>query len=110
MNLQPNESVSTMLIVPDFDQAEYITLITRQGRIKRMDLSVLSNIRTSGLIAMNLDPDDSLDWARLTDGNEEFMIVSRNGKALRFHEIMFGPWAEPPPASWPCVCSTTMRS
>ncbi|MEZ4674998.1 MAG: DNA gyrase subunit A [Caldilineaceae bacterium] len=91
LNLQPNESVSTMLIVPDFDQAEYITLITRQGRIKRMDLSAFSNIRTSGLIAMNLDPDDSLDWARLTDGNEEFMIVSRNGKALRFHEDYVRP-------------------
>lgn len=86
LNLQPHETISTMLIVPDFDQAEYITLITRQGRIKRMDLSAFSNIRTSGLIAMNLDENDSLDWARLTNGNEEFMIVSRNGKALRFHE------------------------
>ena len=86
LNLQPNESVSTMLIVPDFEQAEYITLITRQGRIKRMELSAFSNIRSTGLIAMNLDPDDSLDWARLTSGHEEFIIVTRNGKALRFHE------------------------
>lgn len=86
LNLQPNETVQTMLIVPDFNQAEYITLITRKGRIKRMELSAFSHIRSSGLIAMNLDSDDSLDWARLTNGNEEFMIVSRNGKALRFHE------------------------
>ncbi len=86
LNLQPHESVATMLIVPDFDQAEYITLITRKARIKRMELSAFSNIRSSGLIAMNLDPDDSLDWARLTNGNEEFMVVTRNGKALRFHE------------------------
>lgn len=91
LNLQPNESVSTMLIIPDFDQAEFITLITRQGRIKRMDLSAFSNIRSSGLIAMNLDPEDSLDWARLTNGNEEFIIVSRNGKALRFHENSVRP-------------------
>ncbi len=86
LNLQPTESVATMLIVPDFEQAEYVTLITRQGRIKRMELSSFSNIRSTGLIAMNLDPDDSLDWARLTSGNEEFIIVTRNGKALRFHE------------------------
>jgi DNA gyrase subunit A len=86
LSLQPDETVSTMVIVPDFEQAEYITLITRQARIKRMELSVFSNIRSTGLIAMNLDPDDSLDWARLTNGNEEFIIVTRHGKALRFHE------------------------
>lgn len=86
LNLQPDETVSTMVIVPDFEQAEYITLITRQARIKRMELSVFSNIRSVGLLAMNLDPGDSLDWARLTNGNEEFIIVTRNGKALRFHE------------------------
>jgi len=86
LSLQPDETVSTMVIVPDFEQAEYITLITRQARIKRMELSVFSNIRSTGLLAMNLDPGDSLDWARLTNGNEEFIIVTRNGKALRFHE------------------------
>ncbi|MBX3009850.1 MAG: DNA gyrase subunit A [Caldilineaceae bacterium] len=86
LSMQPDETVSTMLIVPDFEQAEYITLITRQARIKRMELSVFSNVRSTGLLAMNLDPNDSLDWARLTSGNEEFIIVTRNGKALRFHE------------------------
>jgi DNA gyrase subunit A len=86
LNLQPDEGVSTMLVVPDFEQAKYITLITRQARIKRMELSAFSNVRSIGLIAMTLDPDDSLDWARLTSGNEEFMVITRNGKALRFHE------------------------
>jgi len=86
LSLMPDERVTTMLVVADFEQAEYITLITRQARIKRMELSVFSNVRPSGLIAMNLDPNDSLDWARLTNGNEEFMVITRNGKALRFHE------------------------
>ncbi len=86
LSLMADESVTTMLVVPDFGVADYITLITRQGRIKRMELAAFSNIRSSGLIAMNLDSDDSLDWARLTAGNEEFIIVTRNGKALRFHE------------------------
>ncbi|MDQ3249698.1 MAG: DNA gyrase subunit A, partial [Chloroflexota bacterium] len=56
LSLMADEQVTTMLVVPDFDQAKYITLITRQARIKRMDLSVFSNVRPSGLIAMNLDP------------------------------------------------------
>ncbi len=80
-----------MLVVPDFDHADYVTLITRHGRIKRMDLSVFRNVRTSGLIAMNLDEDDSLDWARLTNGDQEFIVVTRNGKALRFHESQVRP-------------------
>ena len=86
LSLQPDESVATMLVVPDFEQAEYVTLITRKARIKRMELGVFSNVRSTGVIAMNLDEDDSLDWARLTNGNQEFIVVSRNGKALRFHE------------------------
>lgn len=86
LNLQADEKVTTMLVVPDFDDAEYITLITRKARIKRMELNVFSNVRSTGLIAMNLDDDDSLDWARMTNGDQEFIIVTRNGKALRFHE------------------------
>ena len=84
--LQADESVATMLVVPDFEQAEYVTLITRKARIKRMELNVFSNVRSTGVIAMNLDEGDSLDWARLTNGDQEFIVVSRNGKALRFHE------------------------
>jgi len=86
LNLQADERVTTMLVVPDFDDAEYVTLITRKARIKRMELNVFSNVRSTGLIAMNLDEDDSLDWARMTNGDQEFIIVSRHGKALRFHE------------------------
>ncbi len=86
LSLLPDEAISTMLVVPDFDQADYVTLITRKARIKRMDLNVFANVRPSGLIAMNLDDNDSLDWARLTNGDEEFILVTRHGKALRFHE------------------------
>ncbi|MCC6454812.1 MAG: DNA gyrase subunit A [Caldilineaceae bacterium] len=86
LNLQADERVTTMLVVPDFEDAEYVTLITRKGRIKRMELNVFSNVRSTGLIAMNLDDNDSLDWARMTNGDQEFIIVTRNGKALRFHE------------------------
>ncbi len=86
LSLQADERVTTMLIVPDFEDAEYVTLITRKGRIKRMELNVFSNVRSTGLIAMNLDDSDSLDWARMTNGDQEFIIVTRNGKALRFHE------------------------
>ena len=86
LTLQHNETVTTMLTLADFGQAKYITLLTRQGRIKRVKASAFANVRPSGLIAMNLDDNDSLEWARLTSGKQEFIIVTRNGKALRLHE------------------------
>lgn len=86
LTLQHNETVTTMLTLAAFGQAKYITLLTRQGRIKRVKASAFANVRTNGLIAMNLDDNDSLEWARLTSGKQEFIIVTRNGKALRFHE------------------------
>ncbi len=91
LSMMPDESVTTMLVVPEFDHADYVTLITRFGRIKRMDLGAFRNVRSSGLIAMNLDEGDSLDWARLTNGDEEFIVVTRGGKALRFHESQVRP-------------------
>jgi len=91
LNLQPGENVTTMVVVPDFNAASYITLITRQGKIKRMDLALFANVRANGRIAMGLEPGDSLDWARLTNGDQEFMVVSRLGKASRFHESLVRP-------------------
>ena len=86
LNLMSDEMVTTMLIVPDFEMADYITLLTRQGRIKRMELNVFANIRSVGLMAMSLDAGDALDWARLTKGGEDFIVVTRRGRALRFNE------------------------
>ncbi|MDE0311617.1 MAG: DNA gyrase subunit A, partial [Caldilineaceae bacterium] len=86
LTLQPDEQVTTMLTLGDFEQASYITLLTRKARIKRVKASAFSNVRQSGVIAMNLDQEDSLEWAQLTNGGQEFIIVTRGGKALRMRE------------------------
>ncbi len=86
LNLAPEERVTTLLVVPDFEQAEYVTLLTRRGRIKRVRLSEFSDVRPSGIIAMNLEPGDELGWARATTGDQDFIIVTASGKALRFNE------------------------
>lgn len=86
LTLQHNEQVTTMLTVGDFEHAAYITLLTRKARIKRVKSSAFANVRTTGVIAMNLDEDDSLEWAQLTNGDEEFIIVTSGGKALRMRE------------------------
>ena len=86
LNLAADERVTTLLVVPDFEQAEYVTLLTRNGRIKRMRLSEFSDVRPSGIIAMNLESGDELGWARATFGKQEFLIVTTGGKVLRFAE------------------------
>ena len=86
LTLQHNERVTTMLTLDDFEKAAYITLLTRKARIKRVKASAFAHVRPSGLIAMNLDEDDSLEWAQLTSGEQEFIIVTRRGRALRMHE------------------------
>ena len=91
LSLQSDETVTTMLVVPDFEQANYITLLTRHGRIKRVEANAFANIRSVGLLAMGLDDGDSLDFAKLTHGGQDFLVVTRNGKALRFDEDTVRP-------------------
>jgi DNA gyrase subunit A len=66
-------------------------MVTRNGRIKRVALSQLASVRPSGLIAINLAEGDELGWARLTDGDDEIILVTENGQALRFHESEVRP-------------------
>jgi DNA gyrase subunit A len=86
LNLTADERVTTLLVVPDFQQAEYVTLLTRQGKIKRVKLEEFEAVRPSGIIAMNLEPGDELGWARATNGHQDFIIVTAGGRALRFVE------------------------
>src|SRR5690606_25745145 len=66
-------------------------MLTRQGRIKRVDLSEFSSVRPSGLIAMSLDEGDELCWVKLTHGDDELIIVTAQGQAIRFSETDVRP-------------------
>ena len=89
--LEPNERITTAVTVPDFKAAEYIVVATAKGRVKRMALSDFETVRVSGLIAINLDEGDELGWARLTSGNDELIMVTAGGNALRAKESDFRP-------------------
>ncbi len=100
LNLAADERVTMLLAVPDFQQAEYITLLTRQGKIKRMKLEEFEAVRPSGIMAMNLEPGDELGWARVTGGQQEFIIVTTNGRALRFAESEVRPMGRSAAGVW----------
>jgi len=93
--LGPGERITAAISVADFNDASYCTLATVKGRIKRVDLAEFASVRPSGLIAMGLDDDDELGWARLTSGNDEIIIVTERGQALRFSETQVRSMGRP---------------
>ena len=74
LQLQPGESVTTMLSIEDFSGEYYLTMLTRCGLIKKTELNAFKNIRRGGLIAINLDEDDSLGWVEMTNGSQDIFI------------------------------------
>ncbi len=86
LHLEPGERVTAAVAVPDFEQAEYCFMATRQGVVKRVALQEFAAVRPSGLIAISLREGDALEWVRLTHGDDEILLVTARGQALRFRE------------------------
>ena len=95
LSISPGETITAAVPVPDFDAAEYCTMVTKNGRIKRVELAEFSSVRPSGLIAMGLSPDDELGWVRPTGGESEVIIITKKGQALRFSENEVRPMGRP---------------
>lgn len=86
LELAPGERVMTILPVKEFEEGRYIVTATARGIIKKTDLMAYSNPRSGGIIALTIDEGDSLIEARLTDGQRDLLLASRNGKSIRFPE------------------------
>lgn len=84
--LDADETITATVVVHDFGAANFFTMATRNGKIKRVALSAFSAVRPSGLIALNLEKEDVLGWVQMTSGDDEIMIVTEGGYALRYHE------------------------
>ncbi|MBP1577619.1 MAG: DNA gyrase subunit A, partial [Oscillospiraceae bacterium] len=84
--LESGEKVTSTIKVGSFDEEKFLCMVTRNGVIKRTELSAFKNIRKSGLIAINLDENDELAWVRMTDGEDQLIIATEQGRAIRFNE------------------------
>ncbi len=84
--LEADEKISAMIRVPEVADGEYLCMVTRKGIIKRTLLDAYKNIRKNGVIAINLDEDDELAWVKLTYGNDDLLVATRNGFSIRFNE------------------------
>ncbi len=80
------EKVTAFLPVDEFSEDKYIVMITQNGTIKKTELNNFANVRSNGIIAINLDSDDKLVVVRLTDGKSQILVGTHNGLACRFNE------------------------
>ena len=89
VNLLPlgeDEKIAAMIRTSDFDEGKYIVMVTKNGKIKRTALSAYRNVRKNGLIAVGLDEGDEIAGVRMTDGNAQLIVATRNGYAIRLEE------------------------
>jgi DNA gyrase subunit A len=86
LQLQPEETVSSVINVSKTNNAANLIMCTVRGVVKKTPFEQYQNVRTSGLIAINLDSGDELKWIRMTTGENEVVISTSQGQAIRFHE------------------------
>lgn len=83
---EKEENINAFVSVKEFKDDHYLIMATEKGTIKKTVLSAYSNVRKGGINAINLTPGDKLIAVKMTDGNNDIVIGTRNGFAIRFHE------------------------
>ncbi len=88
LQLAPEEKISSILSVKELGEGhfKYLVMVTRAGCIKKVELSDFENVRRSGLIAIKLKDGDRLEWVKPSSGNDEIILVTAIGQAIRFRE------------------------
>ena len=86
LQLSEGERVMGAIAVDDFPSTKFLTLVTKQGTVKRTPLDAFSNVRSSGIIATQFDENDTLAEALITTGDGEVVIATSEGLAIRFNE------------------------
>lgn len=86
LQLQPEEMVSAVININKTEKTGNLMMCTARGVVKKTPFEQYQNVRSSGLIAINLDEGDELKWIRMTSGDNEVIISTAQGQAMRFHE------------------------
>ena len=86
LQLQPDEKVTAMIPIEDYHEDKYLFMATADGFVKKTKITEYDNIRKNGLTAITLRDDDMLIEVKLTDGDEDVIMVTKYGQAIRFSE------------------------
>lgn len=84
--LENGEQVSAMVKVPKEEERTNLCMVTKNGIIKRTEISQYDHIRKTGIIAINLDEGDELSWVEITDGNQKLIVATHDGMSICFAE------------------------
>lgn len=87
LEMASNEKVSVLLPVSDLESYKYLVMVTKKAVIKKVKITDFSNVRHSGLIALKLKEDDTLQWVKPSTGKNEIVLISTKGKAIKFKEM-----------------------
>ncbi len=86
LQLGAGESVTSVLSLEDIAAHKYLVMVTKSGVIKKVELLAFVNVRSNGIIAINLKNGDRLQWVRPSTGKDDIMLITANAQAIRFHE------------------------
>ena len=86
LQLQPGEKITAVIAIKEFNHDNYLVMATRNGIIKKTFMSEYSNIRKTGLQAISLREGDELIEVKITDGEKNIILVTKNGMSICFHE------------------------
>ena len=89
--LEPDERVTAMLLTREFPDNEYLAMVTRNGTVKRLQLSAVYTARKAGIRVLSLDEGDELIGVMRTSGSDNLLIATRNGMAICFAETDVRP-------------------
>jgi len=91
LQLAPGERVTAILPLRDFSSGKYVVFATKRGIVKKTDLSAFSHPRSGGILAIHLEENDELISAKLTEGEQELLLGTKGGMAIRISEKQIRP-------------------
>ena len=86
LQLQPEEKITAVITMKEFDRESYLTMATKKGLIKKTSMAEYANIRKIGLQAISLRDEDELIEVKVTNGEKDIILITKNGMSIRFHE------------------------
>lgn len=91
LKIEPGERIRKILPVEELSTQGFVVMVSAQGKIKKTAIAEFSRPRSSGLIALTIDPEDELIDVNFTTGNDDILLATRKGKAIRFNESHVRP-------------------
>lgn len=86
LQLSPNEKITALISLANYKKVKFLAMVTKNGLTKKVSTEDFAKVRRSGLIAIKLKKDDSLEWVKPTSGLNEIILVTKLGQSIRFSE------------------------